>query len=79
MAPDTFDHVLLLLDDCHWYDKVPFGAVAVTESEAVAPLYTDFALGCAVIVGEATPTDTLAEFDVAVFVYPFSVFVTTHL
>lgn len=55
------------------------GAVAVTESEAVAPLYTDFALGCAEIVGAATPTDTLAELEVAVFVYPFNVFVTTHL
>ena len=74
-----FDQELLLSEDCHWYESVPYGAVAETVRVFVLPTKTVPPCGCVVIVGASTETVTVAELESVYSVYPFSVLVTRTL
>ena len=58
-----FEYELLLEELCHWYETVPYGAVAAADRVTEAPLYTFLFVGCVVKVGAATDTVTETEFE----------------
>ena len=79
VAPLMLDQLLSFWLDCHWYDRVPYGAVALTVSVFELPTKTAPPTGCVLIVGASTETVTVAELESVYAVYPLSVFATRTL
>ena len=79
VAPLIFVNVLLSVDDCHWYDKVPVETDAETDKDALPFTSTDFPLGCVLITGVGVAlTSTETELEYETFETPSFVAVATQ-